>query len=155
MLAPGGVYLHKVQHDNAPLAASGAWWDNALRKRGHATIRRLRFQDQRDLIRATGAALELVSVCQVVDRNDPEEVLDTTRRRVHSWSWQIADDVFADCIGEHEAWFRTHYRGEIVEEATHELEIWRWPAAAPRPASGRRLPRPRPRRALTTPRLIR
>ena len=30
--------------------------------------------------------------------------------------------------------FRAHYPGEIVEELTHELEIWRWPADAPRPA---------------------
>ena len=128
VLAPGGIYLQKVQRDNAPLAPSGAWWDDALKRRGHAPIRRLQFQAQRDLIRATGAALELVNVCQVVIRNDPEEILDKTRRRLHSWSWQIAADVFADCIDEHESWFRQHYTGEIVEEATHELEIWRWPA---------------------------
>ena len=128
VLAAGGVYLQKLQRDNEPLAASGAWWDDALRRRGHAPIRRLRFQDQRELVRAAGAALQLVSVCQLVNRNDPEEILDTTRRRIHSWSWQIADDVFADCIDEHEAWFRQHYPGEIVEEVTHELEIWRWPA---------------------------
>ena len=127
VLAPGGIYLQKVQRDNAPLAASGAWWDDALKRRGHAPIRRLQFQAQRDLIRATGAALELVDICQQVNHIDPEEVLDETRRRIHSWSWQIADDVFDDCIDEHEAWFRAHYPDEIIEEVTHELEVWRWP----------------------------
>ena len=128
-LAPGGVYLNKQHRDNGVLAPSGAWWDNALRKRGHAPIRRLRFEAQRELIRGTGAALELVDICQVVNRNDPEEILDKTRRRIHSWSWQIADDVFEDCLVEYEPWFRQHYPGEIIEELTHELEIWRWPAA--------------------------
>ncbi len=131
VLAANGVYLQKVQCDNGPLAASDAWWDDALKRRGHAPIRRLRFKAQRKLIRATGATLEIVNVCQVVNRHDPEAILDTTRRRVHSWTWQIAADVFEDCIGEHEAWFRRHYPGEIVEELTHELEIWRWPANAP------------------------
>ena len=134
VLAPGGVYLNKQHRDNQPLAASGAWWDDALKRRGHAPIRRLRFEAQRELIRATGAALQLQDVCQVVNRYDPDEILDKTRQRIHSWSWQIADDVFADCLVEYEPWFRAHYPGEIVEELTHELEIWRWPADAPRPA---------------------
>ena len=134
VLADGGVYLQKVQRDNETLAASAAWWDDALERRGHAPIRRLRFDAQRELIRAAGATLELVDICETVNRNDPEHILDTTRRRVHSWTWQVADDVFEDCIDEHEAWFRQHYPGEIVEEVTHELEIWRWPANAPRPA---------------------
>jgi ubiquinone/menaquinone biosynthesis C-methylase UbiE len=134
VLAPGRIYLNKQYRDNEPLAASDAWWDDALKQRGHAPLRRLRFKAQRELIRATGAALELINVCQLVNRNDPEQILDTTRRRVHSWTWQIADDVFEDCIDEHEAWFRQHYPGEIVEEVTHELEVWRWPANAPRPA---------------------
>ncbi len=131
VLAPGGIYLNKQYRDNRPLAASGAWWDDALDRRRHAPLHRLHFEDQRKLIRSTGATLELVDICDEVNRQDPEDVLDKTRRRVHSWSWQIADDVFADCIGEYEAWFRTHYPTEIVEELTHELEIWRWPPSAP------------------------
>ena len=127
-LAPGGVYLNRQYRDNQPLAASSAWWDDALKRRGHAPIRHLRFEAQRELIGGTGAALELIDICGEVNRQDPEEVLDKTRRRVHSWTWQIADDVFADCIGEYETWFRTHYPAEIVEELTHELEIWRWPS---------------------------
>ncbi len=128
VLAPGSVYLNKLHRDPQPLAASGAWWDDALERRGHPPIRRLTFAHQRELIRGTGATLELVDICEQVNHLDSEEVLDKTRRRIHAWSWQIADDVFEDCIGEHEAWFRAHYPGEIVEELTHELEIWRWPA---------------------------
>ena len=134
VLAGGGIYLNKQHRDNAVLAPSGAWWDNALKRRGHAPIRRLRFQAQRDLIRATGAALELVDICETVNRNDTEEVLDKTRNRIHSWSWQIADDVFDDCLVDYEPWFRAHYPGEIVEEITHELEIWRWPPTHHLPA---------------------
>ncbi len=58
----------------------------------------------------------------------PDDVLDNTKRRIHSWTWQFPDDVFEDCLIEYEPWFRAHYPGEIVEELTHELEIWRWPA---------------------------
>ncbi len=128
VLAPGGVYLNKQHRDNQPLAASGAWWDDALERRGHARDGRLRFEQQRELIRASGASLELVDVCQQVNHMDPDEVLDKTQRRVHSWTWQIPDDIFEDCLIEYEPWFRAHYPTEIVEELTHELEIWRWPA---------------------------
>lgn len=127
VLAPAGVYLNKQHRDNGALAASGAWWDDALARRGHAPRGRLRFEGQREMIRSTGATLELLDICQEVDRQDPEAVLDTTRRRVHSWTWQIAEDVFEDCLTEYEPWFRAYYPGEIVEELTHELEIWRWP----------------------------
>ena len=85
-------------------------------------------EDQRELIRSTGGEPELIDICQDVNRMDPEEVLDKTRRRIHSWSWSIADDVFEDCLVEYEPWFHAHYPDEIVEELTHELEIWRWPA---------------------------
>ena len=54
--------------------------------------------------------------------------MDKTRNRIHSWTWPIPDDIFEDCLVEYEPWFRAHYPGEIVEELTHELEIWRWPA---------------------------
>ena len=128
VLAPGGVYLNKQHRDNQPLAASSAWWTDALERRGHVRDGRLRFEQQRELIRATGAALELVDVCQQVNHTDPNEVLDKTRHRVHSWTWPIPDDIFEDCLVEYEPWFRAHYPGEIVEELTHELEIWRWPA---------------------------
>lgn len=128
VLAPGGIYLNKQHRDNQPLAASSAWWDDALERRGHPLNRRLRFEDQREIIRSTGAQSELIDICQQVNRMAPEEVLDKTRRRIHSWSWPIADDVFEDCLVEYEPWFRRHYPGEIVEELTHELEIWRWPS---------------------------
>ena len=128
VLAPSGVYLNKQHRDNQPLAASGAWWDDALARRGHARDGRLRFDQQRQLIRDSGATLELIDICQQVNHIDPDEVLDKTRRRVHSWTWPFPDDVFEDCLVEYEPWFRAHYPGEIVEELTHELEIWRWPA---------------------------
>ncbi|HEY5640513.1 MAG TPA: class I SAM-dependent methyltransferase [Dehalococcoidia bacterium] len=128
VLAAGGVYLNKQHRDNQPLAASSAWWDEALARRGHVRSGRLRFEEQRELIRASGAAAELADICQQVNRMDPEDVLHKTRRRVHSWTWEIADDVFDDCLAEYEPWFHEHYPGEIVEELTHELEIWRWPA---------------------------
>jgi ubiquinone/menaquinone biosynthesis C-methylase UbiE len=128
VLAPGGIYLNKQHRDNQPLAASSAWWTDALERRGHVRDGRLRFDEQRELIRATGASLELVDICQQVNHTPPDEVMDKTRNRIHSWTWPIPDDIFEDCLIEYEPWFRAHYPGEIVEELTHELEIWRWPA---------------------------
>lgn len=133
-LAPGGVYLNKQYRDNQPLAASSAWWDDALKRRGHARSGRLRFDQQRELIRSTCATLELIDVCEQVNHLDPDDVLDNTKRRIHSWTWQFPDDVFEDCLTEYEPWFRAHYPGEITEELTHELEIWRWPANASSPS---------------------
>ena len=127
VLAPGGVFLHKMQRDPEPLRASGEWWDEALARHGHPPIRRLRFAQQRELLLATGATVETFDIAEEMLRHDPEEVLDLARRRVHSWTWQVAEDTFAQVFPAYERWFRRHYTTEIVEEITHQLEVWLWP----------------------------
>jgi ubiquinone/menaquinone biosynthesis C-methylase UbiE len=127
VLAPGGVFLHKTQRDPEPLKDSSDWWDNALGEGGHPPIRRLTFRQQREIIRATGATLESFDVARETLAYSPDDVLDLARRRVHSWTWQVAEDTFAQLFPAYEAWFRARYTSEIVEEITHELEVWRWP----------------------------
>lgn len=127
VLSPDGVYLHKVQRDPEPLKASRDWWDDALRRHGHPPLRRLRFEEQRAMIAATGAELDLLDVAVETTRHSPKAVLEMTKNRIHSWIWQVADDTFATCFKEYEPWFRDHYSEDVVEEATHELEVWRWP----------------------------
>ena len=128
VLSPGGVYLHKVLFTNEILADSSVWWDEALTRHGHPPLRRLPFEHLRKLIASTGAELDLIDVAHDTVTHNTTDILETTRNRIHSWTWQIADDIFDDCLAEYEPWFHTHYPAEIVEELTHELEIWRWPA---------------------------
>jgi SAM-dependent methyltransferase len=129
VLAPGGVFLHKRQRDPDPMLPSAAWWDAELDRRGHPPIRRLRFDQQREMIRASGAALETFDIAHETLHHDPEEVLGLARRRTHSWTWQVNEDTYAAAFPAYETWFRAHYTDEIVEEITHELEVWRWPGA--------------------------
>jgi ubiquinone/menaquinone biosynthesis C-methylase UbiE len=128
VLAPGGVYLHKVQRDNEALAESSQWWDEALERHGHHPLKRFRFEDQREMIAATGAVAELIDIVSETVSNEPEEVLDAVKNRIHSWTWQVQDGTYAACLREYEPWFREHYTAPILDEATHELEVWRWPA---------------------------
>ena len=76
----------------------------------HARDGRLRFGEQRQLIRDSGATLELIDICQQVSHIDPDEVLDKTRRRVHSCTWPFPNDVFQDSLAQYAPWSLAHAR---------------------------------------------
>jgi len=129
ILAPGGVLLHQTQTEAPPEAmrAHSAWWDEQLKRHGAAPIRRWWFADIGEKITASGANVERVRVCNDVSRTTARDVVETTRKRINSWSWQVPDELFPKLIDEYEAWFLGAYgEAEIVDESTFEIEVWRW-----------------------------
>jgi ubiquinone/menaquinone biosynthesis C-methylase UbiE len=127
VLAPNGVFLHKVQHDNEPFADAARWWDEALVKRGHPPIRRLHFPQQREILAATGAQLEVIDV--IIDTTEVETaaIIEEVPMRLNSWSWQVDDALFQELAPQYQRWFAETYPPFVTEIATHQLEVWRWP----------------------------
>lgn len=129
VLAPGGVLLHQMQTDPKPEALweSGKWWDEALVRNGAAKIRRIRYEDIGERLQASGATVERVAACDDTVHLDPGEILETTRNRINSWSWQVPDELFPKLMAEYEEWFESRYGdAEIVEKSTFEIEVWKW-----------------------------
>ncbi|HUF53709.1 MAG TPA: class I SAM-dependent methyltransferase [Dehalococcoidia bacterium] len=127
VLAPGGVFLHKVQRDNAPFAANERWWNDALTGRGHPPISRMTFDHQREILAATGAQLESIDIVTDATEVDAEVIIEEIPMRLNSWSWQVDDAVFEELAPAYQRWFAETYPPVVIEKATHQLEVWRWP----------------------------
>jgi SAM-dependent methyltransferase len=128
VLAPGGVFLHKVQRDNEPFAAAARWWDDALQARGHPPVRRVTFVRQREVLAATGARVELIDIISDTAEVEMAAIIEEVPMRLNSWSWQVDDALFAELAPAYQRWLGDTYPAFVTEEATHSLEVWRWPA---------------------------
>jgi ubiquinone/menaquinone biosynthesis C-methylase UbiE len=132
VLAPGGVLVHHTvdfQGDN-PWAAGMEKWQEMLAARRFTRRHRPEDKELHEKLRALGAAMRKVAYAEDEERTTPAQVLDVTARRVNSWTWEIPDDVFADCIREYEAWLPAHHGSMermYVQHAIYEMEVWTFP----------------------------
>ena len=129
VLAPGGVFVHHYTRylgDN-PWDASAAKWDELLASRKFTRRRRPDRADIQAALRALGGASGLLAYAEDEERTTPAEWLALTARRVNSWTWEIPDGLFAECLVEYEAWCHAHYGDldrEYVQQVRYELEVW-------------------------------
>ena len=74
-----------------------------------------------------GATVRVQHYATSEERSTPQQHLDLARNRIHSWSWEFPDDLFAEVFAEYEPKYRAHYgdldRG-LTDTHNHELEIW-------------------------------
>ena len=80
-------------------------------------------------MRALDGASRLLAYAEDEERTTPAEWLDLTGRRVNSWTWEIPDGLFAECLVEYEAWCHAHYgdmQREYVQRVEYELEVWQF-----------------------------
>ncbi|OGO53285.1 MAG: hypothetical protein A2148_09170 [Chloroflexi bacterium RBG_16_68_14] len=129
VLGPGGVLFRShVRYGGEPhWDAGGEKWDELIRARSFVPRRSPRPAEIRDALRAVGGSYRTEPYGQGEDRRTPGENLDRIRRRIDSWSWEIPDDLFADCLREFEPWYRRHYGDmdlELAQPLTYEVEVW-------------------------------
>ena len=78
-------------------------------------------------LRALGGSCRTETVAEEDDVRTPEESLDWIRRRINSWTWEIPEKLFFDCLEEYEVWAKEHF-GDMdapqVERVQHSLEVW-------------------------------
>jgi ubiquinone/menaquinone biosynthesis C-methylase UbiE len=131
VLPPGGVFIHHSQHHKPDVwSPSAEKWNEMLTRRGYTRRARPSPEQIADKLESIGASRRTKVYAEAEERTTASFVLEQTRDRINSWSWEVPDDLFAECLPEYEAFMREHYGGldrEFVQRATFELDIWTFP----------------------------
>ncbi len=129
VLAPDGVLIV----DNTRSRTSGEWkvgsakWRELLAARNFTPRARPSADEIHRALRGIGGSCRVVIFAEGEVRRTPEQNLERIRSRSHSWTWEIPDDVFAQCLAEFEQWYRRRYSDmeeELVRHISYSLEVW-------------------------------
>jgi ubiquinone/menaquinone biosynthesis C-methylase UbiE len=131
-LAPGGALLsyHETYISESKWGKrSMAKWSELLAARGFRPRHRPSEEEIASALRRLGASLRTLEVADGVDRNTPATILEQTRNRIHSWTWEIPEELFFECLPEYESWLRREFDmdRELGDRIIHELKVWRFP----------------------------
>ena len=83
----------------------------------------------RELIRSTGATLRLEDIIEHNYEHTVAQVIEELRSRIHSWTWEVPDEVWAAALPEFEEWLLADSgppETVLVDRQTYELEVWTW-----------------------------
>jgi hypothetical protein len=78
-------------------------------------------------LRSMGGTSRTVLFAEGEERRRPAENLQRIVQRIDSWTWEIADEAFADCLAEFEPWYRRYYEKMNQPLSTHvfyAVEVW-------------------------------
>jgi SAM-dependent methyltransferase len=128
VLSTAGIlvyYYKRLRRDN--WQASARKWRQMLRDRGFTPRQRPQLSEIDAALASLGGSKRVRPAALERARMTVGELLRETRERVHSWTWEIPDDVFEDCLREYGPWLLEHF-GEAArvytDEITHELHVW-------------------------------
>lgn len=132
VLAPGGVVICGFERwrSASPWDACTAKWKEVAASRGF--MPRPTPEPYSEKIRASfqalGGSRRLRPYAEGEESHTPAETLERIRERIYyTWSLEMKDDVFADCLAEFEPWFRRYYGDMsrvLVQPVSYELEVW-------------------------------
>lgn len=129
VLSPGGAFIHYLRRDEfSRWRDSAEKWDAMLGARGFERRKRPSVDEIGEKLESLGGSCRVEVVATEEERVTPRAMVEDTRNRVHSWSWEIPDDLFAECLVEYEAWAREGGLGPLdeprVDSIAHELRVW-------------------------------
>jgi ubiquinone/menaquinone biosynthesis C-methylase UbiE len=129
VLAPSGVALRGVEEaiGESLWDASMTKWNELMAARDFSHRAGLRTKEIPGVLRAAGGSCRIETVIEHEEQRRPTETVDRIRRRIDSWTWELPDDLFADCLKEYEKWASRHYRDlerELPQRTSYGLEIW-------------------------------
>ena len=131
-LSRGGVllrYQERYVSESQWGKRSTARWSELLSARGFRPRQRPTDEEIAAALERLGGAVRMVEVAEDVDRNTPATILEQTRNRVHSWTWEIPEELFFECLPEYESWLRREFdmERELGDRIIHGLEVWSFP----------------------------
>lgn len=131
VLAAGGVFIHHAQHHEPDIwGPSAEKWNELLVRRGHTRRSRPRPEQIASGLEALGAKRKTIVYAEAEERTTALFFVERTRDRIDSWSWEVPDELFFECLPEYEAFMREHYGDldrEFVQRVTFELDVWTFP----------------------------
>jgi SAM-dependent methyltransferase len=124
VLAPGGVILHhgegESDRNRSPMISAKI--DELLGARGFIRRHRPEVEEIRAGFREIGGRLRTEVVAEWDDNSTFEEHIREGRARLHSWTWEIPENIFYDMMDEFEAWARAYVPDE--RRVLYEVDIW-------------------------------
>lgn len=127
----GGVFIHhSTRYEPNTWAPSIDQWNELLTKHNFTRRARPSAKEIASKLGSVGARLQTKVYAEDEERTTASFLLERTRDRTDSWSWEIPDDVFAECLPDYEAFMREHYgdlEREYVQRITYELDVWSFP----------------------------
>jgi ubiquinone/menaquinone biosynthesis C-methylase UbiE len=132
VLCPGGIFLHQTRRpgDEATRRLweeTDEWWTEALAARGFRRRHRPQPPNIRAHLLSTGATLDTRDVAEQTYSHTVAEDLEDIRGRVHSWTWEVPDNLLYSLLPDFEAWIPLHFESSNTDYVAYELESWRWP----------------------------
>ena len=91
---------------------------------------RPKIEDMTAAFVAVGGEYRTETISEWDEQSSPAEELRLARNKVHSWTWEIPDDLFRECLPEVERWATEHYSGMDTQlhcRMAYNLQIWRFP----------------------------
>jgi ubiquinone/menaquinone biosynthesis C-methylase UbiE len=132
VVKPGGLLLHHGDHSVGESEWDLAYlkWVDLLRERGFVQRVRPKIEDMNAAFVAIGGEYRAETVAEWDEWYSPAEELELARNKVHSWTWEIPDELFQQCLPEVERWAAQHFGRMDTRlhcRMAYNLEIWRFP----------------------------
>lgn len=129
VLAKGGKLIHENTRYGGERHwdASQAKWQELMAARGYSMRSRPSIEDIRAKLCSTGGTYRTVVFAEEKEYRTPAENLRRIVERIDSWTWEIADQAFTDCLAEFEPWYRRHYvrmEEPLSTPVSYGIEVW-------------------------------
>ena len=127
VLRPGGIFINTWRDypDGSPYTPHADKWEELLARRGLRRGRRGPDSEEfASVLSALGARARMEKAAEWEATEDLETLLQETRNRIHSWSWELPDEVFETCYKEYEPWARQTLPERAVCYQVQQVEIW-------------------------------
>lgn len=126
VLAPGGVVIHYCDRDldESRIDAGFAKWDELFAARGFARTKRPWFKDMNAAFARLGGVRRTRDVARWEWEATLAGMMEETRGRVGSWTWEIPEEIFPECCDEWERWAREEFGEKFTVRISNELDVW-------------------------------
>ena len=132
VLAPGAILLHHGDHTvgESDWDVAADKWKELMKTRGFVRRVRPRIEDMSAAFSEAGGECRTETIAEWDEFSSPGEEMDLARNRVHSWAWEIPDDLFWECLPEVERWAEEHYGtmdARLRRPVAYNLQVWTFP----------------------------
>ena len=127
----GGLLLHHGDHNvgESDLHAAYLKWAELLKERGFVRRVRPEIEDMSAAFIAAGGEYRTETIAEWDELSSPAEELELARNKVNSWTWEIPDNLFRECLPHVERWAAEHYGRmdtQLHRRVAYNLQIWKF-----------------------------